>query len=54
VNYRGSLGFGRAFLDALLGKIGIYDIEDVYNLTKQASENAQIDENRIGNQIGSH
>jgi acylaminoacyl-peptidase len=29
VNYRGSIGFGQASIDALLGHVGTMDIQDV-------------------------
>jgi acylaminoacyl-peptidase len=36
VNYRGSIGYGKDFLDALLGHIGERDVEDVGELVKLA------------------
>ena len=36
VNYRGTIGFGKDFLDSLLGHIGSRDVEDCGNLTKKA------------------
>jgi acylaminoacyl-peptidase len=38
VNYRGSIGYGKDFLDSLLGNIGDNDVQDVGNLTKTAIE----------------
>jgi len=38
VNYRGTIGFGKTFMDALLGNIGSVDVEDCGNLTKKAIE----------------
>ena len=38
VNYRGSMGFGKEFMDSLLGHIGSRDVEDCGNLTKKAIE----------------
>jgi len=36
INYRGSTGYGKDFLDALLGHIGERDVEDCGNLIKLA------------------
>lgn len=38
VNYRGTIGFGKDFLDSLLGHIGERDVEDCGDLTKKAVE----------------
>lgn len=38
LNYRGSTGFGKDFLDSILGHIGSRDVEDCGNLTKMAIE----------------
>jgi acylaminoacyl-peptidase len=39
VNYRGTIGFGKDFLESLLGHIGSRDVEDCGDLTKKAIEN---------------
>lgn len=36
VNYRGTIGFGKDFLESLLGHIGSRDVEDCGNLTLKA------------------
>ena len=36
VNYRGTIGFGKDFMDSLLGHIGSRDVEDCGELTKLA------------------
>lgn len=38
VNYRGTVGFGKRFMDSLLGKVGSIDVEDCANLTIKATE----------------
>jgi len=36
VNYRGTIGFGKKFLESLLGNIGSVDVEDCGDLTMKA------------------
>tara|TARA_B110000285_G_scaffold149534_1_gene166932 strand:+ start:177 stop:347 length:171 start_codon:yes stop_codon:yes gene_type:complete len=38
VNFRGSTGFGKGFIDSLLGHIGSKDVEDCGDLTIKATE----------------
>jgi hypothetical protein len=38
VSYRGTVGFGKRFMDSLLGKVGSIDVEDCANLTTKAAE----------------
>lgn len=38
VNYRGSTGYGKDFLDSLPGHIGSRDVEDCGDLTLKAVE----------------
>jgi len=38
VSYRGTVGFGKRFMDSLLGKVGSIDVEDCANLTIKATE----------------
>jgi len=34
INYRGSTGLGKDYVESLLGKIGTADVRDVYNAVK--------------------
>jgi len=56
VNYRGSTGYGKDFLDSLLGHIGSRDVEDCGNLTKMAIEKFSnvVDPKRVCVEGGSH
>ena len=56
VNYRGTIGFGKNFMDSLLGHIGSRDVEDCGNLTKMAIEKfeAVVDPKRVCVEGGSH
>ena len=56
VNYRGSTGFGKDFIDSLLGHIGSRDVEDCGNLTKKALEqfSSLVDPKRVCAEGGSH
>jgi dipeptidyl aminopeptidase/acylaminoacyl peptidase len=38
VNFTGSIGYGKNFIDSLLGHIGDKDVKDCGNLTKKAVE----------------
>lgn len=56
VNYRGSTGYGKAFAESVLGKIGGFDVEDVQDLVKKtlSSERIRIEPDRICAIGGSH
>ena len=56
VNYRGTIGFGKDFMDSLLGHIGKRDVEDCGNLTKMAIEQFGdvVDPKRVCVEGGSH
>lgn len=55
VNYRGTIGFGKSFMDSLLGHIGSRDVEDCGDLTKKAIEtHPEIDPKRVVVEGGSH
>lgn len=55
VNYRGTIGFGKTFMDSLLGHIGSRDVEDCGDLTKKAIEmHSVIDPKRVVVEGGSH
>lgn len=54
VNYRGTIGFGRDFMEELLGQIGQKDVHDCGNLTKAAMKARDIDKNRVCVEGGSH
>jgi acylaminoacyl-peptidase len=56
INYRGSIGYGEAFLDALLGNIGRADVEDCGELVKMALAQSEgvLDPQRIACYGGSH
>ena len=56
VNYRGTIGFGKEFMDSLLGHIGSRDVEDCGNLTKAAIEQFSdiVDPKRVCVEGGSH
>lgn len=53
VNYRGSTGFGRAYRDALRGKWGVADVEDVVAAVRDLSEADLIDPDRVAIKGGS-
>lgn len=54
VNYRGSVGFGDGYLDALPGNVGSMDVEDVKTATDKVAGIYNIDRERIGVCGGSH
>ena len=56
VNYRGSIGFGRAPLNTLPGKCGSQDVADVVTATKAALAmcDESIDPERVAVVGGSH
>jgi acylaminoacyl-peptidase len=56
INYRGSTGYGKKSMDALLGTIGDVDVEDCGNLTLKALETFQsiVDPKRVAVYGGSH
>mmetsp|Transcript_4457 Transcript_4457/g.8989 ORF Transcript_4457/g.8989 Transcript_4457/m.8989 type:complete len:715 (+) Transcript_4457:4805-6949(+) len=54
VNYRGSVGFGGAYLDSLPGKVGTVDVADVREATKVAVEKYNLNDERVGIAGGSH
>jgi acylaminoacyl-peptidase len=56
VNYRGTIGYGKNFMDSLLGHIGSRDVEDCGNLTKMAIEKYEkiVDSKRVCVEGGSH
>lgn len=45
VNYRGSSGYGKAYREQLKGHWGIFDVEDVYELTLSLLEEGLVDRN---------
>ncbi len=47
VNYRGSVGYGRAYRNKLRGNWGIYDVQDAVSGAKDLISEGQIDENKI-------
>lgn len=47
VNHRGARGFGKDFMDELLGELGNKDMHDCANLTKAAMQTRDIDEKRL-------
>ena len=47
VNYRGSTGYGRAYMDALWGNLGIHDVEDAYTGALHLIENGQANPKQI-------
>lgn len=54
VNYRGSTGFGQAFIECLPGHIGSLDVKDVVAVTLDLKKSGLIDPNRVGILGGSH
>ena len=55
VNYRGTIGFGKSFMDSLLGHIGSRDVEDCGDLTKKAIQtHPEVDPKRVVVEGGSH
>ena len=56
VNYRGSIGFGKTFMDSLLANIGNRDVHDCGTLTKQIvrDERFDVDKTRVCVEGGSH
>ncbi len=47
VNYRGSTGYGRAYMDMLRGNWGIYDVEDAVSGAQGLVEKGLVDSSRI-------
>jgi len=37
INYRGSTGLGKDYVESLIGKIGDFDVKDVYNALQSNS-----------------
>lgn len=54
VNYRGSIGFGQASIDALLGHVGTMDIQDVQEAVKHVIQSGVVDPKRVVVDGGSH
>jgi len=56
INYRGSIGYGKDFMDSLLGHIGSRDVEDCGDLAKLAIEKFSdvVDPKRVCVEGGSH
>ncbi|KAL7572065.1 hypothetical protein ACA910_001713 [Epithemia clementina (nom. ined.)] len=54
VNYRGSSGFGQAFIECLPGHIGSLDVKDIVTVTRDLKKSGLIDPNRVGICGGSH
>lgn len=53
VNYRGSVGYGRPFREALNGQWGIADVEDCAAVAQHLAETGVVDPNRLGIRGGS-
>jgi len=47
VNYGGSNGFGRAYMDALKGQWGVVDVQDCVAAARHLCERGLVDENRM-------
>lgn len=48
INYRGSLGFGKAFVDSLIGHVGDYDIKDcIDSLKALLAKHPQLSSDRV-------
>ena len=47
INYRGSTGYGRDYWEALKGKWGVLDVEDVYQAALALSDQGLINKDRI-------
>jgi len=56
INYRGSVGFGQNFVEALPGHIGTLDVSDVTHVTKHTLNKYKhlLDDKRVGICGGSH
>jgi acylaminoacyl-peptidase len=54
VNYRGSTGFGQDLTEALPGRIGTLDVEDVVAATRKIQQSGLVDPDLIGICGGSH
>ncbi|GKY94258.1 hypothetical protein MPSEU_000391600 [Mayamaea pseudoterrestris] len=54
VNYRGSVGFGQASVEALPSRCGDMDLKDIIAATDQLKESGIVDTERIGICGGSH
>ncbi len=53
VNYRGSVGYGRPYRDALNGKWGIADVDDCAAVARYLADTGVVDQNRLGIRGGS-
>lgn len=47
VNYRGSTGYGKAYMDALRGHWGVYDVEDAVSGAKYLADREYADPNKL-------
>lgn len=47
VNFRGSTGYGRTYMEALRGNWGVYDVEDAVSGARYLAEQGLADSNRI-------
>ena len=47
VNYGGSTGFGRAYMDALKGQWGVVDVQDCVAAARHLGERGLVDANRM-------
>ena len=54
VNYRGSIGYSRDFVECLLGHIGDYDVKDCFEVVMDTIKKGIIDENKLYYLGGSH
>eukprot|EP00124_Ichthyophonus_hoferi_P002184 Ihof_evm7s139 gene=Ihof_evmTU7s139 len=54
VNYRGSTGFGRDFVECLLGNVGRMDVDDVQCAAVTVCQSLGVDHERVGYWGGSH
>ncbi|GMH38642.1 hypothetical protein BSKO_06526 [Bryopsis sp. KO-2023] len=54
VNYRGSLGYGEDFVQALPGNVGTYDVADCIAALDHSVEKGWTDNSRVGVMGGSH
>src|SRR3990172_5123006 len=53
VNYRGSSGYGRAYMRRLDGQWGIFDVEDCLAAARYLAERGDVDLQRMGIRGGS-
>jgi len=47
LNYRGSTGFGRQYMEALRGNWGVFDVEDAVGGARYLADRERVDPNRI-------